>query len=167
MGVTSSSDAASSGDGSSISGRNLFSKEQNGDSAKSSPSSRPNRRSAPTRAFDSVLPSGTALIIDPRCLLHVTNMPKFERPVRLWGCVRLPVLAFPSPTVNSHPLPPLINSKESTPASEKPVYSKTAQCSSQSLRASRSFSLFTVNRISCACAPLEMRPCRSRRQQRF
>lgn len=47
--------------------------------------SRPNRRSAPGRVFTTALPSGTALIIDPRCLLHVTNMPKFERPARLWG----------------------------------------------------------------------------------
>ncbi len=46
---------------------------------------RPSRRSAPARVFTAALPSGTALIIDPRCLLHVTSMPKFERPARLWG----------------------------------------------------------------------------------
>ena len=165
MGVTSSSEAASS-DGSSISGRNLFLKEQSGDAAKSSPSSRPARRSAPTRAFESALPSGTALIIDPRCLLHVTNMPKFERPVRLWGCVRLFVWRFPLQLL-THSLPsPVIISSVSTPVSEKPVYLTTALCSSQSLRARRNFSLSTVNRISYACAPLEMRPCRLRRQQR-
>ena len=54
--------------------------------ALSAPSSRAPRGGA-VRVFSERLPSPTALVIDPRCLMHVTNMPKFERPLRLWRSV--------------------------------------------------------------------------------